>query len=75
MSEIAISFSIPIEEDIKGILALLQDVYLPFVADFMPTALNEMPVNIMDKLIYWRIAIPYGFQYGSRRQGSESLGA
>ncbi|AWK41680.1 GNAT family N-acetyltransferase [Photorhabdus laumondii] len=56
MSEIASSFSIPTEEDIKGILVLLQDVYLPFVADFMPTALNETPVSIMEKLIYWRIA-------------------
>ncbi|AKH63920.1 MULTISPECIES: hypothetical protein [Photorhabdus] len=56
MSEIVIRFSIPTEEDIQGILALLQDVYLPFVADFMPTALNETPVSIIEKLIYWRIA-------------------
>ncbi|MER2471759.1 hypothetical protein [Photorhabdus laumondii] len=56
MSEIASSFSIPTEEDIKGISVLLQDVYLPFVADFMLTALNETSVSIMEKLIYWRIA-------------------
>ncbi|RAX12969.1 GNAT family N-acetyltransferase [Photorhabdus bodei] len=49
MSEIVISFSIPTEENIKGILALLQDVYLP-------TALNKTPVSILEKLIYWRIA-------------------
>ncbi|MDC9604106.1 GNAT family N-acetyltransferase [Xenorhabdus griffiniae] len=56
MSEIAINFSIPTEEDIKGILSLLQEVYLPFVADFMPTALNETPASIMEKLTNWRVA-------------------
>ncbi|WP_160169976.1 hypothetical protein [Photorhabdus aegyptia] len=39
----------------------MQDVYLPFVVDFMPTALNETPVSIMEKLIYWKIA-KYGNQ-------------
>ncbi|WP_160297015.1 hypothetical protein [Photorhabdus hindustanensis] len=37
-------------------MVLLQDVYLPFVADFMSAALNETPVSIMEKLIYWQIA-------------------
>ncbi|EQC01845.1 hypothetical protein [Photorhabdus temperata] len=50
MSEIAISFSIPTEEDIQRILALLQDVYLPFVADFMPTTLNATPVSTMGEV-------------------------
>ncbi|MEX0447218.1 GNAT family N-acetyltransferase [Xenorhabdus sp. SGI246] len=56
MPEIAIGFSIPTEKDIKGILSLLQETYLPFVADFMPTALSETPVSVMDKLTNWKIA-------------------
>ncbi|WP_237387641.1 GNAT family N-acetyltransferase [Xenorhabdus sp. Sc-CR9] len=56
MSKKAINFFIPTAEDVKGILAVLHEVYTPFIADFIPSALYETSVSIMEKLTRWRIA-------------------
>ncbi|MDE1481697.1 GNAT family N-acetyltransferase [Xenorhabdus bovienii] len=51
-----INFFIPTEEDINGILALLHEVYTPFTADFIPSALYETSASIRKKLTHWKIA-------------------
>ncbi|MBD2786492.1 GNAT family N-acetyltransferase [Xenorhabdus sp. DI] len=56
MPKTAINFFIPTAEDVKGILTVLHEVYTPFTADFIPSALYETSASIMGKLTCWRIA-------------------